>query len=95
MSNSDRPVRYVVRFTGHVQGVGFRATAAHQTRGLGVDGFIRNEPDGSVRMDVEGPESSLQELLRRIEQAMGSHLDQTSVDECPPLKRRGGFQIEP
>ena len=43
-----------VRYEGCVQGVGFRVTAVRQSTGLNVHGFVRNEPDGSVLMDVEG-----------------------------------------
>ena len=38
--------RFVVR--GRVQGVNFRATAAQQARGLGLNGRIWNRDDGAV-----------------------------------------------
>ncbi len=37
-----------VRVIGRVQGVGFRAWAWRKAAGLGLRGFVRNEPDGSV-----------------------------------------------
>jgi acylphosphatase len=40
--------------TGRVQGVFFRASAADEARRLGVRGWVRNEPDGSVRVHLEG-----------------------------------------
>ncbi len=63
-------IRYIVRYTGHVQGVGFRMTAVVQANGLDVNGFVRNEPDGSVTMDVEASKADMKELMRRIASAM-------------------------
>jgi acylphosphatase len=39
---------------GHVQGVGFRYSAQAQAMKMGLFGFVRNEEDGSVAIDVEG-----------------------------------------
>lgn len=86
-------VRYVVRFTGHVQGVGFRATTLLVSRGLDLHGYVRNETDGSVKLDVEGPESNLKELVRRIQDAMRERIDDTRIDQRPVSNRTGGFHI--
>lgn len=58
--------RYVVR--GRVQGVGYRYFVLREAEGLGVSGFARNLPDGSVEVLAEGDEpvlSRLEERLRR------------------------------
>ena len=46
--------RLRLRFTGEVQGVGFRWTARRVAQGLGLVGWVRNEPDGSVSMELQG-----------------------------------------
>ena len=43
-----------VTVTGRVQGVSFRMYAEQEARRLGVTGWVRNEPDGSVTAHVEG-----------------------------------------
>jgi acylphosphatase len=86
-------VRYRVRYHGYVQGVGFRMTSVAQARGLDVHGFVRNEPDGSVMMDVEGPPGDVKELMRRIEAAMTGNIDDTQVEEMPPVGVDRGFRI--
>ena len=43
-----------VRVTGRVQGVSFRFYAEREAARLGVAGWVRNEPDGSVAAHVEG-----------------------------------------
>ncbi len=86
-------VRYIVRFSGHVQGVGFRATTVAESRKLNVHGFVRNESDGSVELDVEGPEGDVKELIRRIKVTMRDFLDDTQVDTLPPLGHKGGLRV--
>jgi acylphosphatase len=49
--------------TGHVQGVFYRAGMREQAERLGVTGWVRNEPDGSVRAHLEGSPEALSELL--------------------------------
>lgn len=48
----DKAVEVVV--TGRVQGVSFRWYAREQAQRLGVTGWVRNEPDGSVVLHAEG-----------------------------------------
>ncbi|MGH7497852.1 MAG: acylphosphatase [Gemmatimonadales bacterium] len=58
--------RFLVR--GQVQGVGFRWFVSRQARRLGIGGYARNLPDGSVevmaRADDPAALSRLEELLR-------------------------------
>jgi acylphosphatase len=51
--------RRIVRVTGDVQGVGFRAAARREADRRGVRGWARNEPDGSVTIDAEGDPAAL------------------------------------
>ena len=43
-----------ITITGKVQGVGFRYKCKHQAQLVGVKGFVRNNVDGSVYIEVEG-----------------------------------------
>lgn len=58
-----------VRYEGHVQGVGFRHTVRALAGGWPVTGWVRNEPDGSVEVVVEGAESDVRALLAGIRQS--------------------------
>ena len=60
--------RLTARVQGIVQGVGFRAFVAHEARRLRLSGTVRNCPDGSVEVVVEGAPEPLRVLeasLRR------------------------------
>ncbi|HEY8929025.1 MAG TPA: acylphosphatase [Mucilaginibacter sp.] len=48
---------------GKVQGVSFRATTKATADQLGVKGFAKNEPDGSVYIEAEGDQFSLDLFL--------------------------------
>jgi acylphosphatase len=49
---------------GRVQGVYFRASTQAEARRLALTGWVRNEPDGSVRVLAEGPRAALEALER-------------------------------
>ena len=87
------PCRYVVRYSGIVQGVGFRTTAISQADRLRINGFVRNESDGSVLMDVEGPGDDLRELMRRIAAAMGDKIESVDAEPLPAHGVDDGFRI--
>ncbi len=59
--------RLEIRIEGRVQGVGFRQYTVRQARRLGVDGWVRNESDGSVRIVAEAPRHALEEFVERVE----------------------------
>jgi acylphosphatase len=55
--------RLHVLISGDVQGVFFRAGAQDEARRLGLAGWVRNVPDGSVEMVAEGGRDALERLL--------------------------------
>lgn len=52
---------------GRVQGVGFRYHVLRAAAEAGLDGWVRNEPDGRVRCVAEGRRPDLEALLAVIE----------------------------
>lgn len=48
---------------GRVQGVYFRASARDRARQLGLSGWVRNCPDGSVAILAEGERARLEQLV--------------------------------
>jgi acylphosphatase len=48
-----------LKATGRVQGVSFRWYAQQEARRLGVAGWVRNEPDGTVAAHAEGADDAV------------------------------------
>lgn len=51
------------RVSGRVQGVSFRWYTEEQARRLGVTGWVRNEPDGTVLVHAEGDDDAVDALV--------------------------------
>ena len=56
-------LHYNIRVKGKVQGVFYRASTEKKAREIGLKGFVRNEPDGSVYIEAEGHNDELLELV--------------------------------
>jgi len=56
-------VKAHVYFSGHVQGVFFRAFTRENAIKLGVNGWVRNLPDGRVEAVFEGPRDKVEKLI--------------------------------
>ena len=54
-------VRLIIE--GRVQGVWFRDSTRRQAVRLGVSGWVRNRPDGTVEVLAKGPEDQVQKLV--------------------------------
>ena len=59
-------VRKHMVITGLVQGVGFRYFTVIQARQLGVSGWVRNRYDGSVEVEAQGSQESVQALVKQL-----------------------------
>ncbi len=66
--------RLEVRFTGHVQGVGFRYTTHRIARRWRVVGYVENCPDGAVFLAAEGEREELQGFLDEIASELESNI---------------------
>lgn len=60
------PRRLVLLFSGDVQGVGFRWTNQSLAQDRHLTGWVKNLPDGTVQMEIQGPPQALAAHLERI-----------------------------
>jgi len=83
--------RYIVQ--GRVQGVGYRYYARRQAEALGVSGYARNRPDGSVEVVAEGAPKALEDFETRLR--AGPDFASVSGVDSAPIEERGdsGFSI--
>ena len=59
--------RKQIVFSGSVQGVGFRYRARHAADLYGCTGWVRNEWDGSVSMEIQGEEEAIDRVIQAID----------------------------
>ncbi len=77
-----------IRIFGNVQGVFFRHSTRTEALRNGVQGFVRNEPDGSVYIEAGGEDGALERFLAWCKQGpSGVHIERVEVQE----KERSGF----
>jgi acylphosphatase len=61
-------LHYKISVVGKVQGVFYRESTRRKAQELGIKGFVRNEPDGSVYIEAEGTENMLTGLVAWYQQ---------------------------
>jgi|SRR3954470_8234881 acylphosphatase len=86
-------IRKQVRYTGRVQGVGFRAAARGVARQHPVTGWVRNEADGSVLMELQGSAAAVEAVLAGIRDRMGRNIRNAAVQDAPVVEGDGEFEI--
>ena len=82
-----------VIFSGRVQGVGFRFTAHSTANQYGLVGFVRNLPDETVEMVVQGDSEAIESCIRDLEKSFEDYVRETSVEEIAIDPRRREFRI--
>jgi acylphosphatase len=79
--------------TGRVQGVFFRVWAQGQARELGVSGWIRNRPDGSVEAHLESEESAVTRMIERMRRGPANATVEDVAIEDAELEGVGRFEV--
>ncbi|MGB2867370.1 MAG: acylphosphatase [Bacteroidota bacterium] len=65
-SSSFMDVGAHIEVKGMVQGVGYRYFVLMKAKALGLNGFVRNMYNGDVEIEVEGPRSLVEELVKDV-----------------------------
>ena len=86
-------IRKAFRFTGAVQGVGFRYRAQYAANGCRVTGWVKNEWDGSAIMEAQGTEEQINELLKLINEGSYIRIDRMEYHEIPLDEKERGFHV--
>ena len=81
--------RWHIHFFGRVQGVGFRYTCKETSQRHHVSGWVKNLPDGSVEMVVEGQASSIRSYIDDV-----CHCTYGRVDDRQIVKSDGTGEFE-
>jgi len=80
---------------GRVQGVGFRFFVQHTGMRLGLVGEVRNNPDSTVEIVVEGRPETIAEFIKRVEKGPPlARVQRVDVTDAPVQGSYGSFLIE-
>ena len=86
-------VRKHIVFYGRVQGVGFRYTAKYLARSLELTGWVKNDWDGTVTMEVQGREQLINKLLTGLNHSRFISIEWMDTKEIP-LEEVRGFDVK-
>ncbi|MBR2259888.1 MAG: acylphosphatase [Blautia sp.] len=85
-------IRRHITFYGWVQGVGFRYRARHAAQLYGCTGWVRNEWDGSVTMEIQGTEENINRVILAIEQGTYVRIENMDSRTIPVESEERGFR---
>lgn len=78
-----------------MQGVFYRASTKEQADKLRLSGWVRNESDGSVEMEVSGDQQSIEELISWCERGpIMARVEEVSSEDISEI-HQDGFSILP
>ena len=87
-------LRKHIIFYGWVQGVGLRYRARHAAEMYGCTGWVRNEWDGSVTMEIQGTEDAIDKVILAIEAGRYVKIENMDSRTIPLVADEYGFQTE-
>ena len=85
-------IRRHITFYGWVQGVGFRYRARHAADHVGATGWVHNEYDGSVTMEIQGTEEQIDQVILMIERGTYVKIENMDVKTLPVDPDERGFR---
>jgi len=87
------PVRRRYRFFGLVQGVGFRYEAMMLASRLGLTGWVRNESDGTVTVEIEGETDRVSVFLRAMRSVSRFDITDVQAEDLPVSGGETAFKV--
>ncbi len=81
-------------FHGFVQGVGFRYRARHAADVYGCTGWVRNEWDGSVTMEIQGEEEQIDQVILAVNRGTYIRIEKIEMKTVPVEEGEYSFQTK-
>ena len=85
-------IRKHITFSGWIQGVGFRYRARHAADLYGCTGWVKNEWDGSVTMEIQGGEEQIDQVILAIERGTYIRIENMDVKTIPLVEGEYSFR---
>ena len=87
-------IRQRIVFRGWVQGVGFRYRARHAANLYGCTGWVRNEWDGTVTMEIQGSRENIGRVIEAVKRGTWVRVEDMEARTIPLLEDERGFSAE-
>ncbi len=87
-------IRRALRVTGNVQGVGFRFRAVHAANAVGATGWVRNDRDGGVSMEIQGTETQIDRVILAVERGTYVQIENLWAKTIPAIDGEYGFYVK-
>jgi acylphosphatase len=82
-----------IKVYGKVQGVGFRFYTQKTAREMGVNGFVKNERDGSVYIEAEAEDNIIETFIEWVKKGPEwARVDKINAQKIP-VQQFEGFSI--
>ena len=87
-------IRRHIVLRGRVQGVGLRWRALHAAQRFGCTGWVRNEWDGSVTLELQGEEEQIDRVILAVEAGSYVRIENMESRTLPVIEGERGFRAE-
>lgn len=94
MLTKRKKVRKYIRFYGQVQAVGFRWRAIQAAQLYGATGWVRNEYDDSVSMEIQGTERQIDDVIAALDRGSYIVIERMEVKKLEPVEDENGFRVK-
>lgn len=85
--------RWHIHFSGNVQGVGFRFTCRQVADRYDIAGWVKNLPNGSVEMVVEGTTKQLEKYVADVAESTHGHVSDLQVTKSDAVGTFSAMEI--
>jgi acylphosphatase len=85
-------LRQRIVFYGWVQGVGFRYWARHAATLYGATGWVRNNPDDTVTMEIQGTQEQIDQVVMALKNGRFINIDRMDVTSLPVIEDERAFR---
>ena len=87
-------IRKHIIFSGHVQGVGFRYRAKKAADLYRCTGWVRNDWNGTVTMEIQGTEEQIDQTIEAIQKGRFIRIESMNTKTIPPDPEERSFREE-
>ena len=86
-------VAKLIKYSGRVQGVGFRYTAQRVALRCELYGYVRNLPDGGVELFIQGRAEDVKECMMDLSETFGANIHESKAIDAQWNTNYDGFSI--